>query len=169
MDQGRSSNAERVFIGLGTNLEPRLEHLKSAVAALHGLGAITRVSSVYETAPIGGVPQPDYLNAVAELQTALDPLELVTRLKEIEKNMGRKDRPRWHEREIDLDVLFYGELIFESPTLTVPHSELHRRAFVLVPIAEIAPDFLHPVMKKSVSELLRGVDASGVTATTFTL
>jgi 2-amino-4-hydroxy-6-hydroxymethyldihydropteridine diphosphokinase len=163
------SKSETVFIGLGSNIEPRLNYVKSAVSGLRELGEVTRVSSIYETAPVGGVPQSDYLNAVAELHTTLGPLELVTRLKAWEQAIGRKERPRWHEREIDLDLLFYGDLVLQSPELTLPHLEIQRRAFVLVPMNEIDPHFQHPIFKKSVSELLRDVDATSVRATNFTL
>ncbi len=160
---------ERVFIGLGSNIEPRLEYLKIELNGLLAVGEIARISPVYETAPVGNIPQPHFLNAVIELQTAIGPLELFIHLKNLEKTVGRKERPRWHEREIDLDLLFYGDLILESATLTVPHAELHRRAFVLVPMRDLDPDFMHPVLKKSVAELLSNVDATGVNATTYTL
>ncbi len=168
MNEGLSSVSTRAFIGLGSNLEPRLEYLKAAMNGLREMGKIVRISSVYETDPVGDTPQSDYLNAVVELHTEIEPMELFARLKELERTIGRKERPRWHEREIDLDLLFYGDLILGTSTLTVPHAELHRRAFVLVPLREIAPNFQHPVLKKSVTELLLNVDATGVRATTFT-
>ncbi len=169
MNERISSEAASVFIGLGSNLEPRLEYLKAAMKGLREMGEIVRVSSIYETDPVGDTPQSDYLNAVVELQTEIDPLELFHILKKLERTVGRKERPRWHEREIDLDLLFYGDLVLDSLTLTIPHAELHRRAFVLVPMSEIAPNFMHPVLKKSVSELLLGVDTTGVRTTAYTL
>jgi 2-amino-4-hydroxy-6-hydroxymethyldihydropteridine diphosphokinase len=168
-DERIISEFERVFIGLGSNLEPRLDYLKAAVHGLRTIGEMVRVSSVYETMPVGDIPQPHFLNAVAQMHTAMGPLELFTELKALEKTVGRKERPRWHEREIDLDLLFYGDLILESPMLTLPHSELYRRAFVLVPMKELDPNFIHPVWRKSISELLRAVDTSGVRAITPTL
>ncbi len=153
---------ERAFIGLGSNLEPRLDYLRSAMSGLRAFGKVGPVSSIYETAPVGDVAQPDYLNAVVEIHTALGPFELVARLKDLERAIGRKERPRWHEREIDLDLVFYGDLTLNSPELSIPHSELHWRAFVLIPMAELDPYFLHPVLKKSVTELLRTTDASRV-------
>ena len=169
IEEGNPSPLAKVFIGLGSNIEPRLDYLKSAVSGLRTFAEIKAISSVYETAPVGGVPQSDYLNAVMEMDTALEPLELVTRLKALEQSIGRKERPRWHEREIDLDILFYGDLVFESPTLTLPHPEIFRRAFVLVPMSEIDPNFQHPALKKSVSELLRDVDAANIMATNLKL
>jgi 2-amino-4-hydroxy-6-hydroxymethyldihydropteridine diphosphokinase len=168
-DERIISEYERVFIGLGSNIEPRLDYLKAAVHGLRTIGEIVHVSSVYETMPVGDIPQPHFLNAVAEMHTTLGPLELFTQLKALEKSVGRKERPRWHEREIDLDLLFYGDLVLESPNLTLPHPELSRRAFVLVPMNALDPNFIHPIWKKSISELLRAVDTSGVRATTLTL
>jgi 2-amino-4-hydroxy-6-hydroxymethyldihydropteridine diphosphokinase len=160
---------ERVFIGLGSNIEPRLEYLKTAVNGLRSIGEIAHISRVYETVPVGNVPQPHFLNAVIELLTTTGPLELFTNLKSLENTMGRKERPRWHEREIDLDLLFYGDLILESATLTVPHAELHRRAFVLVPMNDLDPNFMHPLLEKSVEQLFSDLDVTGVNATTYTL
>ena len=168
-DGSNLPNATSVFIGLGSNIEPRLEYLRSAVKGLRTLGEIKRISSIYETAPVGVIPQSDYLNAVVEMSTKLEPLKLVSHLKALEQAIGRKDRPRWHEREIDLDILFYGNLVFDSPTLTIPHPEIFRRAFVLVPLCELDPNFQHPVLKKSVSELLRNVDAASVVPTKLKL
>ena len=164
-----ASDPTRVFIGLGSNIEPRLEYMRSAVSGLRAFGEIKSISSIYETAPVGGVPQSDYLNAVVEINSALEPLELVSHLKALEITIGRIDRPRWHEREIDLDILFYGDLVFESSTLTIPHPEVFRRAFVLVPMCELDANFQHPVLKKSVSELLLSVDAPSVMATNLKL
>lgn len=159
----------RIFIGLGSNIEPRLDHLRDAVTELKKVGEIVADSSVYETAPVGSVPQPDFFNAVIELRTELGPMELFAALKTVEKKLGRKERPRWHEREIDLDLLFYGDLVLESSVLTIPHSELHRRAFVLLPLMEIASDFEHPVLQKTVSELFNDIEAAGITKTEFTI
>src|SRR5665213_1564581 len=118
------SSKSLAFIGLGSNIEPRLGYLQSAMNGLRTFGEIVKVSGVYETAPVGGVPQPDYLNAVVELRTALGPLELASRLKALERALGRTLRPRWHEREIDLDLLFYDDQVLNSTDLTVPHSDI---------------------------------------------
>ena len=152
----------RVFIGLGSNIEPRMDYLGTAVTGLNKIGDIARVSSVYETAPVGGIPQSDFLNAVVELQTAIQPMELVAELKSLEKMIGRNERPRWHEREIDLDILFYGSSVIRAPDLEVPHPRMERRRFVLVPLAELAPGLRHPVSHKAVSELLAETPDTGL-------
>lgn len=157
-----NTDAARCFIGLGSNIQPREGYLRKAVHSLEPEGKILKISSVYETAPVGGVPQPDYLNAVLEFHTRLGPLELVHRLKTLEHSLGRTPRPRWHEREIDLDLLFYDTLVLEDPDVTLPHPEIPRRAFVLVPMAEIAPDFVHPILQKTMRELRDAVDSSEI-------
>ena len=159
----------RVFISLGSNLEPRAERLQTALTQLRTLGEVPRVSKVYETVPVGGVPQPEFLNAVVELDTTHGPLELLRELKEIEKKLGRQQRPRWHEREIDFDILFYEDLVLHSPELTVPHPEIQNRAFVLVPLAELDRNFVHPVLRRGISELLQDIDTSGVRVTNLQL
>ncbi len=168
-DKDVSNHYERIFIGLGSNLEPRLDYLLAAVIRIESIGDVIHKSSIYETAPVGDFSQPDFLNAVVEIRSSLTPLELVTRMKQFEKEIGRKDRPRWHEREIDLDLLFYGDRVLESPELTLPHPEIPRRAFVLVPMSELDPNFSHPVLNKSVSELLRDVDKTTVRRSPLTL
>jgi len=145
------------YIGIGTNIEPRFERIRVAIDSLRQFGIIERKSSIYETAPYGVTDQPDFLNAVILLRTELELHELHTGLRNLEKELGRTERPRWHQREIDFDILFYDDVIFDSENLTVPHSELHHRSFVLVPLNEIAPDFIHPVFRRSMSLLLQGL------------
>ncbi len=164
-----SPRLSRAFIGVGSNIEPRLKFLEHAVRSLKDLGEVNRISSIYETAPVGDIPQPDYLNSVVEIKTPLGPLELARELKLLEKEIGRVERPRWHEREIDLDLLFYDDLILESPDFTIPHPEAHRRGFVLVPMNEIASDFEHPVLRKNMSDLVKSVDVTGVCKTELSL
>jgi 2-amino-4-hydroxy-6-hydroxymethyldihydropteridine diphosphokinase len=156
----------RVFVGLGSNIEPRLEHLKRAVQKLRTIAEVIKVSAVYETAPVGGVPQPHYLNAAVELLTQDGPLDLLAKLRGFELALGRKERPRWHEREIDFDILFYENLILDSEHLTIPHPEIAHRAFVLAPLADLDSNFMHPVLHKTVAELLLKIGSEGVTAIT---
>ncbi|HEX5315659.1 MAG TPA: 2-amino-4-hydroxy-6-hydroxymethyldihydropteridine diphosphokinase [Candidatus Kapabacteria bacterium] len=168
-DLNVASEMERVFIGLGSNIEPRFDYLRSAINGLRAMGDVLKISSVYETAPVGGVPQADYLNAVAELRTSLGPLELAGRLKALEAALGRAARPRWHEREIDLDLLFYDDLVMSSPELTIPHREIPHRAFVIIPMAEIDPKFVHPILQQTIQELNDEMDTSGVQKADFLL
>jgi 2-amino-4-hydroxy-6-hydroxymethyldihydropteridine diphosphokinase len=127
------------YIGLGSNLGDRLDHLRRALASLQARGIEVRaVSSVYETDPVGP-PQGDYLNAAAEISTHLSAAELLRVLKESETEAGRQRRERWGPREIDLDLLLYGDETIDECGVTVPHPELTHRAFVLVPLIEIAP------------------------------
>ena len=130
----------RAFIGLGSNVGDRLDHLRRAVAELAATDGIEIVatSSVYETDPVGP-PQPDFLNAVVEIETMLGPHDLLARLKEIERIVGRAPTERWGPREIDLDLLLYGDVEIDSETLKVPHPEMFQRAFVVVPLRELDP------------------------------
>lgn len=134
----------RAFLGLGSNLGDRLANLVRAVGALNSHGIeVGRVSSVYETDPVGP-PQPEFLNAVCEISTDLAPRDLLAVLKSIEKEIGRTHSERWGPREIDLDILLYGQTSIDEPGLVVPHPELTKRDFVLVPLLEIAADLELP-------------------------
>ncbi|WP_293329659.1 2-amino-4-hydroxy-6-hydroxymethyldihydropteridine diphosphokinase [Microcoleus sp. CAWBG58] len=150
-------------IALGSNLGDSLATLKSAIATLnHTPGiAVKSHSSWYQTAPVGP-PQPDYINACAILEVTLQPQQLLTTLLEIEKKFNRIRREKWGPRTLDLDLLLYDDLILETPTLTLPHPRMTQRAFVLVPLVEIAPDWVHPVTKSAIGQILKTADCSGV-------
>ncbi len=140
--------------GLGGNLGDRRAHLETAVRALGVLGRILAVSSFRETAPVGGPPQPDYLNGAITLATAKTPLELLVAAQAIERRAGRERGVLRGPRTLDLDLLLYGDRIVLEPDLVVPHPRLHERLFVLDPLAEIAPDWPVPGLGRTVGELL---------------
>lgn len=132
------------YVGLGSNVGDRLAYLRRAVAALDAAGLwVLRTSSVYETDPVGP-PQPDFLNAVAVVETSLAPSETVAALKAVEREVGRSPGERWGPREVDLDLLLHGDAVVDEPGVRVPHPELMHRAFVLVPLLEVAPDLELP-------------------------
>lgn len=154
----------RVFIGLGSNLGDREENLNRAVDALEALPGVDVVarSSLFDTAPFGP-PQPRYVNAAIELRCrGFEPLTLWTRLKEIERKVGRQEAPRWTARVIDLDLLLWGDTVVEEAALCVPHRELQHRRFVLEPLCELAPEVLHPLLGKTMAALLEGVASQDV-------
>ena len=146
-----------VYIGLGANLGNRRENIRAALARLAENPAIgvRTVSALVETEPVGGPPgQGPFLNGAAKIETDLDPADLLAELKRIERDLGRRDGPRWGPREIDLDILLYGDAVLETPELTVPHPGLRERRFVLEPLSEIAPDARDPTTGLTVQDLL---------------
>lgn len=155
--------AAEAFVGLGANLENPLQQVRRAISEL---GAIenTRLlaaSSLYRSAPVGYADQPDFINAVARLQTGLSPRELLDALHVIENRHGRRRSVRNAPRTLDLDLLLYGMLVVQGEDLTLPHPRMHERAFVLLPLVEIAPDTSVPGHARA-SQLLALVDRSGV-------
>jgi 2-amino-4-hydroxy-6-hydroxymethyldihydropteridine diphosphokinase len=148
------------YIGLGANLGDPRRQVEEAVTHLGEADEIEilRVSSCYLTPPLGPPGQPWYVNAAVQVKTRLTPEELMRVLIGIETAMGRIRGERWGPRLIDLDLLLYNGEIITGPDLTAPHPEMHRRAFVLAPLAEIAPEARHPVLKKTTRELLEGLD-----------
>ncbi len=147
-----------VYLALGSNLGDRVGNLRSAVGHLSQKLTVKQVSSVYETEPVYFKEQPLYLNAALSAMTKLDPFQLLRFVKSVETGLGRQPGFRNAPRTIDIDILFYGDRIIESPGLTVPHPGIAERAFVLAPLAEIAPRMVHPVLRKRVSELLAAVE-----------
>ena len=137
----------------------KVANLEKAVLELGKVpgNKVLTVSSIYKTEPVGGVEQDCFVNAVAEVQTSLTPRELLNKLLYIEKNLGRVRDVRWGPRVIDLDILLYDDLVMDEEGLSIPHPYLHKRGFVLVPLAEIAPKVIHPKLKKGMSELMNGI------------
>jgi 2-amino-4-hydroxy-6-hydroxymethyldihydropteridine diphosphokinase len=151
-----------VYIGLGTNLGDRQANLRAAVKALEAAVHVTAESRVYETPAWGYEDQPAFLNMAIQGETELAPTELLAQLKQLEGDLGRTATFRWGPRLIDMDILFYGQLMVDAPGLVIPHPNLQERAFVLVPLVEIAPDLVHPRLGETVRDLLKRVDASGI-------
>jgi 2-amino-4-hydroxy-6-hydroxymethyldihydropteridine diphosphokinase len=147
----------KVLVGVGSNLGDREFLIRKAVQAMRDLPRtlVVRVSSLYDTDPVGEVEQPPFLNAVVWLETTLEPRELLWQLLLIEKRMGRVRSQRWGPRPIDLDLLFYDDRLIDEPDLTVPHPEAHRRGFVLLPLLELDPEFVHPSTGESIKKLIK--------------
>jgi 2-amino-4-hydroxy-6-hydroxymethyldihydropteridine diphosphokinase len=154
--------ASPIYLALGTNLGDREANLQTARDALATRVRLTRASSIYATPPWGYTEQPEFLNQVVEVDTVLKPLPLLHFLKDIEAEMGREATFRNGPRLIDLDILFYGQAVIDGQILKVPHPRLQERAFVLAPLDEIAPDFVHPALNKTIHELLMAVNREGI-------
>ena len=152
-----SSEQVTVYLGLGSNMGDRQGSLDKALDFLSQRLQVEKVSPVYDTEPVGNPEQPRFLNMVCQVYTSLTPMALLTLAKGIENKLGRVHGKRDAPRPLDIDILFYGDRLIETPELVIPHPRLTERAFVLIPLAEIAPDLVHPVNGKTIKELVSGV------------
>ncbi len=151
------------YLGLGSNIGDRAANLARAVAALPPEVRVLERSPIYETPAWGYVDQSPFLNMVIMAQTDLPPVALLAHIKRLEGQLGRTPSFRWGPRLIDIDILLYDDLSLNTPDLTIPHAHLQERPFVLVPLADLAPDLVHPVLGKTVGQLLAALDRSGIT------
>ncbi|HQT21751.1 MAG: 2-amino-4-hydroxy-6-hydroxymethyldihydropteridine diphosphokinase [Sphingobacteriales bacterium 17-39-43] len=143
------------YLLLGSNLGNRRKYIKSAISEIEAkLGSIAQRSSIYQTASWGKHDQPDFLNQVIELKTILKPQDLLSGILSIEADLGRKRVEKWGSRIIDIDILLYEDQVINEAELIIPHPYLAFRRFCLMPLFEIAPEFIHPVLKKNIQELL---------------
>jgi 2-amino-4-hydroxy-6-hydroxymethyldihydropteridine diphosphokinase len=149
-----ATEATTAYLGLGSNLGDRQANLDRALEYLGQRLRIKKISSVYDSEPVGNIEQPRFLNLVCEVETNLPPMALLALGKGIENKLGRWGGPSGAPRTIDIDILLYGDEVLETPELTIPHPRMHRRAFVLVPLVEIAPNVKHPASGKTAKEML---------------
>ena len=154
---------ETIYLLLGSNQGDSLKLLQEAIGNIRKLGSVSKTSSVYRTKPWGKTDQPDFLNQALELKSTQSPEELLLNLKRIELSLGKSIPEKWGPRTIDIDILFYGNTIIDSPTLIIPHPRIQDRRFVLRPLSEIVPGLIHPTINKSILELLNAcMDDLGV-------
>ncbi len=149
----------RVFLGVGSNMGDRRQYIQEAVKALreHPLILVRRVSELIVTEPYGGVEQEDFLNGAVEIETLLSPRELLEALHVIEAAAGRVRELRWGPRTLDLDIIFYDRLVYEDDALVIPHQDMENRRFVLEPLHMLAPNYRHPILGKTIAQLLERV------------
>lgn len=147
------------YLAIGSNIGDRERNCAEALKKLSEISGIkiNKKSSFYETGPEDGPPQGDYINGVIEISTDIPPLDLLAQIKHLEKDMGRKDKPRNFPRIIDIDILLYDDIILNSEKLIIPHLRMHKRKFVLKGFSELAPEVLHPVLGETIGELYKAL------------
>ena len=146
-----------IYLALGSNIGDKLHFINSAVEEVSKLKntKVLRSSSIYKTEPWGIKTQDEFLNSVLEIESELNPEELLAKLHMIEIVLGRKNREKWFKREIDIDILFYNDVVMKNDNINIPHPEIRNRKFVLVPLCELNPGFIHPVLKSTLENLLK--------------
>jgi len=150
------------YLSLGSNVADREKHLRDAIAQLGSAGKVVAVSSFYETEPVELTSQDWFLNCAVALETAETPVQLIAATLNIEEKMGRKRVQKKGPRTIDIDIVLFGDSVVQTPELIIPHPKMHQRRFVLAPLAEIAPEARHPVLKRAVRELLEALPAGQI-------
>jgi 2-amino-4-hydroxy-6-hydroxymethyldihydropteridine diphosphokinase len=156
------SVTSRVYLGLGSNLGDRAANLRAVCTSLPTQVQLITASQIYQTPPWGFLEQPAFLNQVVEVATSLSPVKLLTLLKRIETQLGRVPTFLYGPRLIDIDILLFGQRVLKLAKLTIPHPRMDERAFILVPLAEIAPSVIHPVTGMTIQAMLSRIDSSGV-------
>lgn len=154
--------AQLAYLSLGSNVGDRAANLRTAITRLESLGAVRAVSSFYETEPVEFTAQPWFVNCAVALETGKSPSQLLHSLLDLEQEMGRRRTQSKGPRTIDLDILLFGNQVTDEPGLTIPHPALAQRRFVLEPLAEIAPEVVHPILGKTIRELLHGLPAGQI-------
>ncbi len=150
-----------VYISIGSNTKDKKKYIRASIEKLQNITHVKKCSSPYRTKPYGLLNQPDFINMAVEAQTGLRPGKLLQKLQEIETSLGRVRTVRWGERTIDLDIIFYDSDIIRMKDLVIPHYDMHNRIFVLRPLLEICPEYVHPVLKKSISVLYNELMGKG--------
>lgn len=149
-----NSHSEDVYLLLGSNMGDKESYISNAIMCIREhIGIVKKESSLYKTTPWGKTDQPDFINKALIIVTFLEPKQVLDKILYIEKSLGRERTEHWGSRTIDIDILFYGNEIVEQPGLSIPHPQLQNRAFVLLPLLEIAPDFIHPIFEQSICQL----------------
>ncbi|MCS7083414.1 MAG: 2-amino-4-hydroxy-6-hydroxymethyldihydropteridine diphosphokinase [Aquificaceae bacterium] len=145
---------KELYLALGSNIDNRIENILKAISALRDILEVKKISTIYESPPWGITSQPKFLNCAILCNADLPPFELLKEVKSIEKKLGRIQRERWGPREIDIDILIYGDLILKTPELEIPHPHLSSRDFFILPLIELSESILHPVYKKPLRDFL---------------
>lgn len=152
-----NANTTTIYLALGSNVGDLYLNLQTSIIKLQKIANLDDISKFYLTKPWGMTEQDDFLNAAVKMHTFLDPQKLLKGIKKIEREMGRVHIERWGPRIIDIDIIMYGNLIWESPNLTIPHKYMHQREFVLKPLMDIASDVLHPIYNLSIADLYKNL------------